>query len=707
MTSPIAPSDPAVTGSPVTGSATRRAAGLLLLTALAPGVALGLLFLSGGLAAISLPGLPDSGAVTRWGLPVLQAVRDASATVAVGVVVLAATCLPAAPGSGDGSGGGSRSVSSAQRLLLKVGAVTAMSWAWSTLAMLMLVYADAFGEPVGGEGFWSQAWYFATNIDPGRYLLTGAVLAALLATSCLMVRRPEGMGFAALVALAGVWPMALGGHATGSLDHNRLVELQLFHLLGVTVWTGGLVGLLVVRRHLGENLGPVVRRYSRLAGWCLLLVALSGVAGAVLRLPGAWALTTTSYGAMLAVKVAVLGAVAALGWWQRTRIVRRIESGASSAFARLAFYEVALLLTGAGAGVALSRTSPPTPESDPSLSNAQALLGTDLPPELGAGEWFTQWKPDLIWLTVALAMSAWYLGAVLRLRARGDAWPLLRTIAWLLGWLLVVWATSGAPGVYGRVLFSMHMVQHMTIATAAPTFLVLGAPITLALRALPRRTDGSLGPREWIQEALRSFLAHILTLPLVTAGMFVVSLVAFYYSGLFELSLESHTMHVAMVAHFLLTGFLLANCLVGIDPGIHRPMFPLRMVILIVTFAFHSLFSVSLMSSDQVLARDWFAALQRPWGASLLDDQQLGASLGWALGDYPLAILAGALIVRWVASDRRERRRFDRSEARTGGQAMADYNAYLTRLGKLDRSLETSRDPAPPPTPETTGERQE
>lgn len=294
----------------------------------------------------------------------MQAVRDASATVAVGVVVLAATCLPTAPGPSAGSGGGSRRVSSTQRLLLKVGAVTAMAWAWSTLAMLIFVYANASGEPVGGEGFWSQAWYFATSFDPGRYLLTGAALAALLATACLMIRRPEGMGFATLMALAGVWPMALGGHATGSLGGNRLVELQLFHLLGVTVWTGGLVGLLVVRRHLGENLGPVVRRYSRLAGWCLLLVALSGISGAALRLPGASALTT-SYGAMLAAKVSgTERGGPLLGWWQRTRIVRRIESGASSAFARLAFYEVVLLLTGAGAGVALAH-QPTDPRDRP------------------------------------------------------------------------------------------------------------------------------------------------------------------------------------------------------------------------------------------------------------------------------------------------------------------------------------------------------
>lgn len=305
-------------------------------------------------------------------------------------------------------------------------------------------------------------------------------------------------------------------------------------------------------------------------------------------------------------------------------------------------------------------------------------------------------------------MTAWYLSAVLRLRARGDGWPLLRTIAWLLGWLLVVWATSGSPGVYGRVLFSMHMVQHMTIATAAPTFLVLGAPITLALRALPRRTDGSLGPREWLQEALRSFLAHLLTLPVVTAGMFVVSLAVFYYSGLFELSLESHTVHVAVAAHSLLTGFLLANCLVGIDPGIHRPMFPLRVVLLMVTFGFHALFSVSLMSSDQVLAPDWFYELSSGPGEppySTISNSAHHWDGRWVTTRSRSSPEPSSS--DGVASNQRERRRFDRSEARTGGQVIADYNAYLSRLGKLDGSLEPSRDPAPPPAPESTGERQE
>lgn len=666
--------------------------GGLLLAAVAPGVALGLLHLSGGLAAAGIPGLPESGILTRWGLPATQAVRDAGAAVAVGVVVLAATCLPGVPGATRGA----RELSSAQRLLMAVGGGAAMLWAWSSVALLTFLYADAAGVPVGGEGFWSQAWYFATDFEAGRYLFAGAVLAGILAATCLMVRRPEGTGFAALVALAAVWPLALGGHATGALNHNRLVELQLFHLLGVTVWTGGLVGLVVARRRLGDAFGTAVRRYSRLAGWCMVLVSISGVAGAALRLPDAASLVS-GYGALLGAKVVVLAGLAAAGWRQRARIVRRIETGGSGGFVRLAVLEVALLLAGAGAGVALSRTGPPAPEDAAPLTTAEALLGGDLPPQPGAAEWFTQWRPDLIWLTVSLFMIAWYAGAVLRLRARGEAWPVLRCIAWLLGWLLVVWATSGAPGVYGRVLFSMHMVQHMTVATAAPVFMVLGAPVTLALRTLRRRTDGSLGPREWLQEALRSLPAHLVTLPIVTAAMFVGSLTVFYYSGLFELSLESHTMHVAMVAHFLITGYLLANCLVGVDPGVPRPAFPFRVVLLMATFGIHSFLSVSLMSSNQVLAADWFAALERPWGRPPIDDQRLGATLGWVLGEYPLAILAGALIVRWVGSDRRERRRFDRSEDRTGGRALAEYNAHLARLA-------TMQQPAPRPVPPEPGD---
>ncbi|PUA80775.1 cytochrome c oxidase assembly protein [Nocardioides currus] len=663
-----------------------RVAGLL---ALGPAVTMALLAVTGVFEPQQVPGLPDPGSLTRYGLPLTQVIRDISAGITLGALVTAAVCLPAA---GDRSG----RVSPAQRSLLDVVVVSASTWTWTCLVLVGLTQSDALGTPVSSPGFLQQAVFFAQNFDLGRYLTVSAGLAAVLAACALGVRTATGVGLLVVVALSAMWPLALTGHAAGSLDHDNTVNLQAMHIIGTAVWAGGLVALVVVRRQLDRPaLVAVTRRFSTLAGCCLVLVAVSGVLGALLRLPSLESLRSP-YGAVLAVKVGALLALGALGWWQRRVGIARLEDSQTSAFARVVTTELVVLASAAGAGVALSRTAPPTlPGAEVPLTPARAQLGHDLPPPLGATEWFTQWRPDSLWLPVAIALVLVYVVAVRKLSARGDGWPAGRTVAWIFGWVLFVWATSGAPGAYGRVLFSMHMVQHMTIALAVPTFLVLGAPVTLALRALRRRDDGSMGPREWLLRVVHSGPARLAGSPIVAAALVVVSLVVFYYSSLFELSLRTHTMHLLMTAHFTITGYLFANCLVGIDPGPRRPPYPLRVLLILVTFGLHALFSVSLMASDQVLARSWFEPLGRTWGRSLADDQYLGASLGWALGDYPLAILAAALVASWVHADRRERRRLDRRADRDGDRDRTDYNDYLARLSRSALGSPRSADGAP------------
>src|SRR3546814_9334922 len=96
---------------------------------------------------------------------------------------------------------------------------------------------------------------------------------------------------------------------------------------------------------------------------------------------------------------------------------------------------------------------------------------------------------------------------------------------------------------------------------------------------------------------------QVLSHPLVASGLFIVSLVAFYYSGLFEWSLRSHTGHVFMVVHFLMVGYLFANCVVGVDPGLVRPSYPMRVLLTMVVFAYHSLRSEEHTSDLQSLMR--------------------------------------------------------------------------------------------------------
>jgi putative copper resistance protein D len=641
--------------------------------------------LAGGLAPLGIDGLPDPGPLTRVGLPTVQVMRDLSAMLTLGALVLAATCVPPEPAPAE------RRLGARRRRLLAYAQLSSTMWAVTSLTLVAFIYSDASGSPVSWPGFVDEAVFFAFGFELGHYGLWGAGLAALVATSCVLVSSVGGLGLTTMLALAAVWPMALTGHAAGTLNHDDAVNLQYFHLVGISVWLGGLVALLLVRRSLGDGLVSTVRRYSTLAGWCLVVVTVSGLWGAWLRLPSVSAVWST-YGAMLSAKLAAVVALAAAGWWHRRRTMAALASGSRRVFVRLVGVEMVVLLGAAGMGVALSRTAPPPPSRAPRpLTSAESLLGSALPGPLDAAQWFGAWSVDTLFVGLGVAGAGWYLWAVARLRRRGDTWSWARTVSWLVGCLLFVWATSGAPGAYGRVLFSMHMVQHMTIATGVPVFLVLGTPMTLALRSLRRRDDHSRGPREWLMALSRSLPIQILGHPVVAAGMFVVSMVAFYYTSAFETSLESHTGHVLMTLHFLLTGYLFTEAVIGSDPALHRPPYPLRVLLVMVTFGFHALFAVSMMASTTVFAADWFDALGRTWGRPLADDQYLGAQIGWLMGEYPILIMAAALVVGWVKSDRRERERFDRREGREHDRQLEDYNAYLSRLRRADLTHRPAR----------------
>jgi hypothetical protein len=114
-------------------------------------------------------------------------------------------------------------------------------------------------------------------------------------------------------------------------------------------------------------------------------------------------------------------------------------------------------------------------------------------------------------LTVVLVLAAAaYLYGVHRLHARGDRWPVARS--WLfcgagLGSIALV-TVSGLEA-YDSTLLSAHMVQHMVLTMVAPIFLAVGAPLTLALRTLPRRG------RRALLAVLHSLPVRVLTFPLV------------------------------------------------------------------------------------------------------------------------------------------------------------------------------------------------
>ncbi len=639
-----------------------------------------------GLLAVTIPVEFDPGALVRYGLPVARAVHDGAAAVTVGLLVVATWCVgpdrPALGASDVDRRAGVATLSTTQRWLVRAAVVTGLTWALAASVVTVLTAADVTGVPFGTPGFGTVALSFVGQIDLGRSLLVSLLVVVVTVVVAAAATRVTGSAAAAVLSVLALLPLALGGHSAGSRDHMNAVSSLAVHLVAVCVWVGGLVAVLLVARRLGDQLAVVVGRYSTLALWCFVAVAASGVVNAWLRL-GGLANLATAYGLLVLGKTFALGLLGVAGALHRRVVLRRLgdpDRARPHWFARLASAEVLVMAATLGLAVALSRSAPPATleEFDP----VAILLGYPAPPPLTLGGYFGVFYPDVLWLSVAAVLAAAYAIGVVRLRRRGDRWPVNRLIFWLLGCVALTWVTSGGPGVYGRLHFSSHMVQHMTLMTLVPLLLVFGAPITLALRALAARTDGSFGPRELLMTLVHARYLKVVGHPVVAFGLMTVSLIVFYYTGLFSLAMFTHTGHVLMTVHFLAVGYLYVWSLVGIDPGPNRPAYPFRLVLLLVTLGFHAFFAISLMASGSVLAPDWFGALGQADTAALLDDQQKGGAIAWAAGDVPSLLIGVALLIGWIRSDAHEARRRDRQADRDGDAELKAYNEQLAELGR-------------------------
>jgi cytochrome c oxidase assembly factor CtaG len=271
---------------------------------------------------------------------------------------------------------------------------------------------------------------------------------------------------------------------------------------------------------------------------------------------------------------------------------------------------------------------------------------------------------------------------VWRLKRRGDAWPLHRTVLWVLGMLTLFYITNGGVNVYQKYLFSTHMLAHMALTMLVPVLLVPGAPVTLLARAVRKRTDGSRGAREWVLLAVHSKIAGILANPFVAAGLFAGSLWVFYYSPIFSWATTDHIGHEWMIVHFLITGYLFVQSLIGVDPVPYRLPYPFRLVLLLGTMAFHAFFGLAIMSGTGLLLADWYGAMG--WGSDALADQQMGGGIAWSVGEIPTVALAITVAVQWSRSDEKESKRSDRHADRTGDAELEAYNARLAAIAQQD-----------------------
>ena len=641
--------------------------GVLLATAVGAGLVLAL----GGDGLTGL-GLPDPGLLTRAGLPVVRVLAECAAVVTVGSLLLAAFLVPP-QASGYLDTGGYAAVRTAR--------IAACVWALTSALMVPLLAADVLGRPVTDVlDLRLLASLMSELSQLGAWALTAGV-ALVLAVFCWVALTWGVVVWLFALSVLGLTPVALTGHSSAGGAHDIAISSLLYHLVAAALWVGGLIALLAHLARRGDHAGLACARFSRLALVCWIVMAASGVINALIRVTPDQLLTT--YGLLVLGKVTALLALGVFGWLHRRSAVAAVaDRGDRAAILRLGGVEVLVMFATIGLAAALSQTAPPGGiAAQP--SRTEVLLGYNLAGPPTVERLLLDWRLDLVFGVAALVLAGAYLAGVRRLRLRGDAWPVGRTAAWLSGCATILIATSSGIGRYSMAMFSVHMGVHMLLSMLAPILLVLGGPVTLALRTLsPAGTGNPPGPREWLQAFTHSWLVRMSTHPLMALGMYIASFYVMYFTGLYDVAAPSHWAHLVMNVHFVLMGFAYYWLIVGIDPAPRRLPYLGKLGLLLAAMPFHAFFGISLMGSATVIGGDFYRSLALPFVPDLLADQRTAGAMAWAAGEIPMVVVLVALLVQWARSDAREARRFDRRAESDGDAELAAYNALLTQLSE-------------------------
>ncbi|MBM7051525.1 cytochrome c oxidase assembly protein [Rothia sp. ZJ1223] len=669
--------------------------------------------------------LADAGPTVRWLLPVVEVFQNTALATLIGSLLFAIGIVPRFTDDTVGKAhyNMAHTYTKDQRIanlkreqypafsaIMNLASASSVVWALTSIAQLVLAYAEISGRAVNtSETYTEELASYITTITAGQAQAFTVGVALVVSSLTFAVRSLTSLLLTLALSLLGIVTLALTGHSSGGDDHMGAVNSLGLHVLGMSLWTGGLITLAYISRTIsradagtGTVAGrrdstlasrrvsmvvAVLKRYSTVALFSFVLLLASGVINASLRM-NSWADLTSNYGMQVVLKLALTVMLGAIGVAHRVRLIPAMESGKTSGIRGLWQAIIAeLIIMGAASGlaVALSRTAPPKSDELPvDATPVRIITNYEMPPEPHVIEWFTQWRLDWFWVAIIAFLAFVYVWAYTRVRALGGKRSPLRLASWLVGLTLLFYATSGGLAVYSQVLFSAHMVEHMSLTMIVPTFLVLGAPVTLLLTALQPRQDGTRGPREWILRLVHSTWSKVITNPLFAGFNFAGSLVLMYFTPMFGISMRYHVGHEFMLVHFLLTGYLFVLVLIGIDPIPYRPIYPFRLLLLIATLGYHAFIGIAIMHGNSLLLASWFGNLGRPWGGSALEDQQLGGAIMWGMGEIPTMLVAVIVAIQWASSDTKLTKRLDRQADRDNDAELKAYNAMFEELNDAD-----------------------
>jgi putative copper resistance protein D len=614
-----------------------------------------------------------SNSVINFFTPIVKDFQIVSAVVLVGLLLSMAFFIREEHGK----------LTNEARRIGKLAQIASAVWAMATLGAMFMELASILDVPLVEtfDPIVVRSFIFQTAL--GKAFLISFISAIGVAILLQFVKKTGGVLLLLGLTFIGVIAPLFQSHSAGAGNHGTATGSLIFHVVFISIWVGGVIGLIVIAPSERE---VAISRFSALALWSAITVAISGVINAVVRLNyfEAW----KSFYASLVIDKIFLTAILIFAGYKHRQYIAAKLSGTRKVY-QLLVGEALLMIFTLAIGGWLSVTSYPAPKAAPTNSAVLSITGMNDPGKPNLSKLLFGYVPDGVFLGLLILATLLYIKGVRVLAKRGDKWSKGRTASWIIGIALADYATSGGIGIYSHFTFGYHMLAHMILGMIAPIFFVLSAPITLALRTLPQPRDKN---ERGIRGLLLSFMhsKYVLTLsnPVVALFIFDGSLFALYLTPLFGNLMKGHTGHLFMDIHFILAGALFFHVIIGVDPNPKRVPHIVRIIILFAAMSIHAWFSITVLSASTPLDGNYFASLQLPWGPDLVADQRLGGSIGWALGEVPILLALTATFIQWLRDDKKETQRIDRAAERAAAMGLddelAEYNRYLAKLNQLD-----------------------
>ena len=546
-------------------------------------------------------------------------------------------------------------------------------WALAAIAMVAVQAASDAGAPVSrlvGSGMLVDA---VLASEMARAWIAVAIAAVVVTATARMSVRWVTQVMALMPALVGIVAVPVSGNAGQGPDHDYATSSAIVFTAALAVLVGVKIAAaiqppdeqLTIRVRVTEIAsGAVVLGYGM-----MLLAVLIGPAG----------LTGTGYGRAGAIATGALvavwvGDVVSLSSHRRSGGVPSRPLGVVGAAAMVTV--VAL--------VASMATQPAPRFLVHEFTTWDIFLGYALPDPPSVVSILTTWRFDTFIGVGAILLGGAYVLGYVRLRRRGDGWPVGRLVAWLAGCLVLLFTSSSGVKAYGSAMFSVHMAEHMTLNMFVPVLLVMGGPVTLALRTLPSAAEGRPpGPREWLLWLVHSKATALLGNPITAFVLFVASLYAVYFTPIFDTLIRYHWGHELMSVHFLLVGYLFFWGIIGIDPGPRKLPFLGRLGLLFAVMPFHAFFGIATMTMTTAMGEQFYRFVGLPWLSSIQSDQHLGGAIAWGSSELPVILVVVALVAQWARQDRRASVRSDRhAESDYADDDLDAYNAMLRELAR-------------------------